>query len=267
MGPYMLAPHSEQYFCKIVKLPNERSMPIRAFEHLGSPTLHHFNVWMLALTMDDEPEGDCDVLWEEANMALAAPIYASQEPTFSGEFPEGVAGQLPGNTWVLMELHAVNPSNTAVTTEAWLNAYAASPDDIEYYANGIWGSNGAIEVQPGATETIAKRCYVQEDMDVVVIGSHFHRHGVRFEVYTLNEEDEPDERVYLSEDWEAPLLEFYTDQPIKIRGGSGFEYRCTYTNEDNGVVTYGDTSDDEMCIFAAVYYPDRGFLTCKGSPF
>ena len=167
---------------------------------------------------------------------------------------------------MLVKYHAVNPTAEAVVAEAKLNAYAVDRDQVDAYANGIYGNNTAIEISPGASPTFARSCYVEHDIEVVVIGSHFHRLGTRFEVWLLDDAGEASELVYENEDWESPELSFYTDAPISVPAGGGFEYRCSYENDTDRVVEYGDASTDEMCMFAAVYYPDQGFLPCRDAP-
>ncbi|MDP6933323.1 MAG: hypothetical protein QGG40_10425, partial [Myxococcota bacterium] len=222
MGPFVVEGQSEVYTCEILQLANDEPLDIVALEHVGSQTLHHFNVWVLLEEPDGgAQEGSCEALWAETSMALASPIYASQTTSFSGEFPEGVAGQLPAEQWVLMEFHALNPDPAAKWTEAYLNATAAEEGTIETYANGLYGTNVDIAMEPGESITTSASCYVDVDMDLIVLGSHFHRHGTLFEIYRLDEDGQADELLYESTDWESPELAFFTDDPIELSAGDG----------------------------------------------
>ena len=54
----------------------------------------------------------------------------------------------------------------------------------------------------------------------------------------------------------------HSDEPIVLEAGGGFEYRCTFHNQTEQTIGYGPSVDDEMCMMAAVYYPDAGFKVC-----
>lgn len=63
IGPFELEAHTETYWCKITRLPNEQPLDIVALEHQASPSAHHFNVWGLAVAPDVDVEGPCDQVW------------------------------------------------------------------------------------------------------------------------------------------------------------------------------------------------------------
>jgi hypothetical protein len=260
IGPFELAPYSETYWCRIALLPNDEPLDVVRLEHQASSTLHHFNIWALAVAPEEEIEGACDEIWSETNMALASPLYASQDPSFSGSFPDGVAGLLPSGQAVLMEYHALNAYGDPAMTEARLNAYAAE-GPVEAYANGLFGSNTDIDLPPHSERTISKSCIAGVDMEVFAIGSHFHQQGRRFEVFSLDDEGQADALVYESTSWESPLLSIF--EPMHVPAGGGFEFRCHYENETDVEIGYGPTSQDEMCMFVALYFPDAGFQLCR----
>lgn len=265
VGPFELEPYQEVYECSVVKATGDQGVNVVAFEHEGSPTMHHFNAYALGVPMTEEKTGPCDELWDEAQMGLSSPIYASQEQRFRGDFPEGVAGWLPADQWMLLEYHALNATTEPVVTEARLNVEGAPDASVSEYANALYGSNSIIDLEPGESDVITKKCFVDVDMEVFVLASHFHRNGQLFEIFELDDNGDPvDEPVYSSDDWESPLLALF-DEPLFIRAGGGFEYRCHYENRSDDHVSYGLTSDEEMCMMVGVYYPDQGFKYCKSS--
>ena len=117
IGPFELPAFTEAYHCKILKAPNTEVAEIIGLAHQASSSVHHFNVWALVAPPDEEMEGNCDDLWGETNMALSSPLYASQTPSFEGWFPDGVAGRMPADQWLLMEYHAINPTAEDLWTE------------------------------------------------------------------------------------------------------------------------------------------------------
>ncbi len=80
------------------------------------------------------------------------------------------------------------------------------------------------ELEPKTKVVLRQKCTVPVDMDVFVLGSHFHGRGTRFEINLLDPSGEPGELVYESTDWQSP--------------------------------------PEEMCMMVGIYYPDAGFLRC-----
>jgi len=74
------------------------------------------------------------------------------------------------------------------------------------------------------------------------------------------------ELVYSNDDWTSPELAFFTDNPISVPAGSGFEFRCSFENTGDSAVSYGYETSDEMCMMVGVYYPDDGFKVCSKNP-
>ncbi len=262
MGPFEIPAFTEVYQCKILQTPNEETADIIGLSHLASESVHHFNVWAILDGPEREMEGACSDLWAETNMALANPLYASQTPSFEGWFPEGVAGQLPGSQWILMEYHALNPSEYDLTTEGYVNAITAVPGSIEHYANGLYGNNPSLEIPAGETASFSQKCMVDVEMNVFVMGSHFHQLGTHFEVHRLDVDGQRVGLVYENFNWESPTLEFWSDDPLVLQPGEGFEYTCHFENTTDEAVVYGPSANDEMCSMAAIYYPDAGFKLC-----
>lgn len=262
IGPVEVPPGEERYLCKTTRLPNVDPLDIVALEHQASPSMHHFNIWGL-LAGPEEAEGTCDELWGQTSMQLASPLYASQDPYFHGEFPEGVAAQLPAAQLVLMEYHVINPTTDTLYAEAKFNAYAAEPGTVEAYANGIYGSIDDLSLPPHEDSVFAEKCFVDHDLDVFAIGSHFHSRGVLFEVFEMDAAGVAGDLVYSNTDWESPTLLIRSDDPIHVASGTGFEFRCHYHNDTDGTIVEGENTTDEMCMFVGIYYPDQGFLRCR----
>lgn len=267
LGPVEYPPYSEAYRCALMPLGNARTLYVTALEHAGSSITHHFNAYLIPVEVDAHLEGDCDDLWDEVGMGLSSPVYGSQVQRFRGEFPEGVAGQMPTGQSVMLEYHGLNPFPEPRIAEAVLNVETSPRDEIDEYANGLYGNNAAIELAPGERKVVSKDCYVDTDMSLFVLTSHAHSLLETFEIYTLDTLGHLGERVYLSEDWQTPLMDIRgLDDAVFVPRGGGLQYRCTYYNDTDRTVRYGPESSDEMCQMVGVYFPDDGFKFCRSTP-
>ena len=255
MGPFDVEPFSEQYFCEIRRVPEAAGLKVGALEHLSSPAGHHFNAFALLLEPEDgEIVGPCDEVWANATMAFSSPIYASQTDRFIGHFPEGVAGEMPSE-WVLLEYHTLNSGDDVAQAEVYFNAYERP--EYQHLANGLYGNNTAIELDPGEQEVVSATCPIEVDMELFVLTSHSHQLNQRFEVLLDGE------IIYSDDDWASPELMVLSDDPISLKAGDELTWRCHYDNTTDQTVEYGPKSTDEMCMLAGVYYPDQGFQICR----
>ena len=91
------------------------------------------------------------------------------------------------------------------------------------------------------------------DVDVIFAASHMHARGVQFTIRPFDGETVGD-IFYSNDDWHVPKIVQY-DPPMHIQKGEGFEWACTWSNQDAEEVNYGLQSTDEMCNFAYVFTP------------
>jgi hypothetical protein len=54
---------------------------------------------------------------------------------------------------------------------------------------------------------------------------------------------------------------FPLDKPIELKAGDTVTTTCTFSNPGNTTVTFGESTEDEMCFNFAVYYPMNA-LSC-----
>jgi hypothetical protein len=262
IDPIEIPAFDERYWCKTMRLPNTEALDVVALQHRVTAGAHHYNVWGL-LSGPEGVEGPCDEVWAGQNMSLGSPLYASQQPTFYGEFPEGVAAKLPGGLLTLQELHFINTTDQSITVTGEVNVIASPPGEDLIYANGIYGSIEPLDIAPHSETTFQENCKVDYDVNVFVLGSHFHSRGQKFDIRMLDEAGEPGDLVYESTDYESPLLKMMPDDPIPVKAGSGFNYACTFRNDSDSEIHASETSEGEMCMMVGIYYPDQGFLRCK----
>jgi hypothetical protein len=53
------------------------------------------------------------------------------------------------------------------------------------------------------------------------------------------------------------------DPPLLIESGDVITTTCTYDNDTSKNITFGESTDNEMCFNFAIYYP-KGALSCGG---
>jgi hypothetical protein len=82
--------------------------------------------------------------------------------------------------------------------------------------------------------------------------SHMHKQGVGFVARTS------DGRVlYQGTDWDEPEPTVH-NPALLIRSGTSITWECTYNNATGRTLTFGESVQNEMCIFSGMFYPSPG---------
>ncbi len=177
-------------------------------------------------------------------------------------FPKGVAFRFAGDTIYDLNAHFVNLLGAeTLVGEVYVNLHTILPEEVEYEPVEIFAVITNINVPPGTTRVVKKNEYVKDELDrrgfdpntvlnVVMLTSHMHRHGELFEITQISTGALLHRSVAYDD---APVTVF--DPPLVLDAGDGLSFECTHNNYDGDVpLTFGFTSEDEMCIMMGYYY-------------
>ena len=92
---------------------------------------------------------------------------------------------------------------------------------------------------------------------------HQHKLGTGVKVTSAPSKDGADTMVYDPPNfsWSEPPT-VYKDPPLELPPGGGFRWTCTWQNTTTNQVTFGESANDEMCVFWTYYYPSKGAMSC-----
>ena len=178
------------------------------------------------------------------------------------QFPEGVGLRLPGDTVYDLNSHYINLlGDETLIGETYINIYTIPEEEVQYEAVEIFVSNRQINVPPGITRVSKMTWYIEDELErrghdsgtalnVFLLTSHMHRHGELFEIFQGSTGDLLHRSVAYDDapiNLFNPILRLDTEDTIK--------FQCTHNNYDtNEPLTFGLTSEDEMCIIFGYYY-------------
>lgn len=178
------------------------------------------------------------------------------------QFPEGVGLRLPGNTVYDLNSHYINLlGEETMIGETYVNIYTIPAEEVQYEAVEIFVSNRQINVPPGTTRVAKMTWYIEDELErrghdpgtelsVFLLTSHMHRRGELFEINQLSTDDLLHRSVAYDD---APIDLF--DPVLVLDADDGIKFQCTHNNYDsNTPLTFGLTSEDEMCIVFGYYY-------------
>jgi hypothetical protein len=265
-----VAPGEEVWKCNVSELPSTRFFPVNHAESVQNDSMHHMDLIATAFGAPDlEPgEYDCQDVYDRypGLMDAGVIVYASQQAEQQILLPAGTVADLLPRMRLMHEIHFVNPTDVAVKAFSKINAYEYK-DKI---TQTIWG--GAVrdlEINVPAntgtgTHVEYTRCTMNQDVDVLFLSSHTHALAEktvirRYDGTSLVAGDV----IYENTDWHAPPLQDYTQAPLRVPAGSGFEFECHYKNHSGKEVKWGFTADEEMCQIALVYTPGEATRQCE----
>lgn len=178
------------------------------------------------------------------------------------QFPEGVGLRLPGDTVYDLNSHYINLlGDETLIGETYVNIYTIPEEEVQYEAVEIFVSNRAINVPPGTTR-VAKLTWDVEGelkvrghdptstLNVFLLTSHMHRHGELFEIFQKSS----GELLHRSIAYDDAPIDLF-DPVLRLDPDDGLNFQCTHNNYDKDKpLTFGLTSEDEMCIIFGYYY-------------
>ena len=181
------------------------------------------------------------------------------------QFPEGVGLRMPGDTVYDLNSHYINLlGDETLLGETYVNIYTIPEEDVKYEAVEIFVSNRSINVPPGTTRVTKQTWYIGGEngelakrghdsdavLNVFLLTSHMHRHGELFEIFQQSTSDLLHRSIAYDD---APINLF--DPVLRLDPDDALTFQCTHHNYDtNEPLTFGLTSEDEMCIIFGYYY-------------
>ncbi len=255
---YTLAPGEETYICYTFRSPADRTVAISEVVSTSGFGEHHVALFQ---TAPEEPDGtfECPTLaklnWQ--------PIWAGGTGSPALTMPDGVAFKILPNTQYLVQLHLQNAGDTTLTDHSEIElTYLPEQQADEAVAAGIYALGSFDITIPANTvgHTRSTQCIADRELNVFAAFPHMHKIGKKIEFFHGPTEPAM-ESIYKLDPWP------FDDQPMdpvdwKINVGDHMRTTCTWDNPSNEDVTFGDSSDDEMCFFVMFYYPFDALAGC-----
>ena len=111
-----------------------------------------------------------------------------------------------------------------------------------------------IHIPPLSTASTTADWVVPFDLNVIQLSSHQHKRGTRVRI-NLTAGGQDMGQIFENDDWDHPY-EYWTVTPLRLKQGDVFRFTCDWKNNDDHPVTFGVTTDDEMCFMTGYYYRD-----------
>jgi hypothetical protein len=235
---------SEGFICALHTV--EEDLLVRSFR-ADSPLGTHHTVLTMTEAVGEDRVFPCD-----PGAMSDAMLFASGYGTDDLSLPEGVAIRIPAGKQVLLNLHLFNMypesrSGTSATLIQTLNE-----EDVVAEAEVVFAGTADFAIPPNEEASATGSCVFEQDATLLSLWPHMHEHGRHMVI-----EHHGAHGVTTLHD--APYS-FYdqTNEPIEplvVRAGERIDVTCRWHNTSDEVVSYGDTSIEEMCFAGLYRYP------------
>lgn len=260
-------PGKESTKCVVKRLGNPRAMHVGQVTSTLGPGSHHVIIYKSGDTTEQPTPFDCKPFSDLLNPKKGVPLMIAQHSEDSLKLPAGVGIPIEAMQMVRLEMHYINasPSSISVTTTA---TFSEMPEgELKDEAGFAFFSNSAIDIPPQSTQSLGPLFVPIPDelAGVKFFGftGHQHQFGTGVKVSSSQTKDGPGATVYDPPGfvWSEPPT-VYPDPPVVLPPGGGFRLTCNWQNPTTGRLTFGESANDEMCVFWSYYYPSKGFVSC-----
>lgn len=246
---YRLEPGEEKYMCYQFYSP-ATSVGITRVEQISAEGIHHFALFQAFGRNEPDPPHECDTLIKQTWM----PIWVSGTGSHEVTLPAGTAFVIAPETQYIIQLHLQNTSDDPIDIRGGVNLTyehdVATITPAGMYAVGSF----EVEIPPKTTNhSLPVSCAPGKEMNVFGVFPHMHKLGSKIELMRTVGNAAP-EMFYKVDPWR------FGDAPVelidkKVASTDTFDLTCTWSNPNDHVVGFGESSEDEMCFFVMFYYP------------
>jgi hypothetical protein len=254
-GDWTMSAGTEGYHC--VRKTIEQDLWIKEFKPLAPEGTHHT---ALAIDFRNDPDGSfpCDAGTVGFNLLFGSGIGTEPFP-----LPEGIAYKVPAGSKLLLNLHLYNVSDSELTGTSGVEVLVADPEDVVHEAETVYVLDYNLDVTPGESNHEVK-CTVQDEATVFGVFPHMHRMGAHMTATIESEGGSP--TVFFDKPYDFEEQYNHTIDPsFEIHPGDVIRGNCGFFNDTTETVSFGDSSDDEMCVLGIYRYPASGGVgLCTG---
>jgi hypothetical protein len=245
--PYTLQPGEEKYLCWTFTSP-DTMVGVTHVQNISGKVVHH-----VALFRSDGTEPTGEHACTGTVKLTWRPIWAAGAGSNSLDTPAGTAFKIDPGTQYVLQLHLQNVTDAPVTERSGLNLTYVDPTGLQtvnIFAIGQF----QLDIPTGAMGfEQSTSCTAPQQLHVFAAFPHMHKLGKKLE-FDTGADAASAAMAYQITPWQ------FGNQPfdpvdLTINQGDYLRATCTWDNTTGHDVMFGESSDDEMCIFVLYAYP------------
>jgi hypothetical protein len=236
---FTLAPGEERFICYAADTPVDLS--IQRFSVAKKPMIHHFLMVTADATKEPDGASECGAAFKFS----WRPIFMAGAGDSVVAIPDGAARQVGAGTQVVLQLHLLNASAQSVTEYAEVKMERSPEADPKPVGQFIFGTFD-LALPPKQKSQLQVDCTVSGGPQIFAMFPHMHYLG-RKQTLELGPDANNFSTVYTRDPYD---FEQQTIDPIDLRltPGTAARLTCSYDNNRDETITYGESTNNEMCF-------------------
>jgi hypothetical protein len=247
--------------CLSWKLNNDEPVFFNSVTMNAGPGWHHSNWFYVPSGLYSVEDGvwDCRGEFDQLDAAVAGGVLFAQSTQATDEtqaFPPGAVVEIPPDSVVVSQIHLLNVGDEAIETGVKMTIAGIAEDEIEIKLNPLSFTFDQLAIPPQQRSRFEVDCDMEEayggplEMSLYYVLPHYHSFAEGMDVL-LSGGERDGETVHRIEARIGEPLGTMLSPPLSMSGSTGIRFACNYDNGTDRTIGYGNSGEDEMCIFLA----------------
>jgi hypothetical protein len=251
---WQLAAGAEGYRCMTITIPED--VYITAFAPQSPLGTHH-----ATFGVSEEATGPDQVVACGVGNTGTRRLQGSGAGSEPFELPAGVAMPLHQGEQVNMNLHLFNVGDEPLTGRSGMWIKTVPKDQVVHEAETVLAGPLQLNIPVGRS-TQSGGCTLRADATIYGVGPHMHQHGVHLKATATTADGE---LMLYDGDYDFSHQLFYGIDEVQLHAGDKINVECSYENDGDAPLHWGDSSLAEMCFVGVGLYPAIGYgsLPCS----
>jgi hypothetical protein len=236
---FSLGAGQERYLCYAKTL--QEDLVINGYNSVGDRFVHHL---ILSRASAPEPEGfaECNVAFKNSWETL----FITGTGASTLEFPGDAGHTLKRGTQLIVQMHLLNAADAPVEGSLTVHMRRSAVANPRPVSNFIFGT-AAVELPPRSKTEVVGTCAAFQPVTLIAGFPHMHMLGnsMRFEV---GKSEATMQQVFSRDpfDFDSQRIDRLD---VTVAQGDLTRVRCTFDNQYEQTVGYGESTKNEMCYF------------------
>ncbi len=242
---------ADTYKCSRIRV--EADMWVAGYRAIAPVGTHH-----TVVTISDRgsPVGEYDCSAGNLDFQM---LYASGVATDDLLFPDGVAMKVRAGQFINLNLHLFNATDDPIAGTSSILVKTIPADQVVHQADMVFAGTQSLSVpSDGQPHDVLGGCTTPSDWNVFTLWPHMHQFATHQKFVVTEQGGAPETLLDYAYDFEDQKN--YPQVSRLIPGGSRIDVTCTYVNNSGTTLTFGDSSNQEMCFTGMYKWPAGGHL-------
>jgi hypothetical protein len=160
--------------------------------------------------------------------------------------------ELPKGQQLMLNLHLFNVRNEPLSGRSGISILRRPREQVRNLADTTLMGPVLFALPPGERTVVSGGCTFSQPAKLFVVGPHMHQLGRHMKIMAVRA-GQPDLVLH-----DGPFSfdeQVFYPADVAFAAGDQLRVECTFDNQSDRLVGFGESSNDEMCLAVAARYP------------